>query len=131
TSLFFLRNLPVDIQLATRKAIAEIENIEPNIVICCGMAEKRSRLTIESQAWCEDNCLSTAIDLPKLKQSLVNTEISHDAGKFVCEGLYYQLLKYIQLHGKNLDCIFIHVPKLETNNSTQILEDFRRVLAWF
>lgn len=130
-SLFFLRNLPVDVRLASQSVIAEIQRIQPHVVICCGMAEKRNKLTIESQAWCENECLNTEIDLSKLNQKLVSTEISHDAGKFVCEGLYYQILKYIQTPNKNIDCVFVHVPKLEDNNSNAVLEDFQRLINWF
>ena len=40
-SLFFLRNLPVDVQLASQQVIAEVERIQPDVVMCCGMAEKK------------------------------------------------------------------------------------------
>ena len=130
-SLFFLRNLPVNIELASRKTIAEIERIKPNVVMCCGMAEKRERLTIESNARHKNECLYTVIDLSKLNQKLKATEISHDAGRFVCEALYYELLKYIQVKSNNIDCIFVHVPILKSNNSSLILKDIVNIFTWF
>ena len=130
-SLSFLRNIPVDIKLASQQVIAEIEKVEPDIIICCGMAEKRTKLTIESNASCEDECFYTSINLQELSKILVATEISHDAGKFVCEGLYYQVLKYIQSINKNVHCIFVHVPVLEHNYSRSIWRDFHLIILAF
>ena len=130
-SLFFLRNLPVDIKLASRQVIIEIKRIQPDVIICCGMAEKRDKLTIESNALCKDERLHSKINLTELLNLLVVTEISHDAGKFVCEGLYYQVLKYIQAQPKNIDCIFVHVPLLRDSNLGLILEDFHFMFTWF
>ena len=129
-SLYFLRNLPVDIDLASIKVIAEIDRIRPDIIICCGMAEKRDKLTVEFQAICQSECLHSSIDLTNLTQNLLATEISHDAGKFVCEGLYYQVLKYIQ-DRENIHCIFVHVPLLENSVRDLILRDFHSILLAF
>ena len=130
-SLFFLRSLPVNTELATKKVIDKIKRLEPDAVICCGMAEKRNKLTIESNASYKGKCLFTSVDLENIGKNLIITEISNDAGKFVCEGLYYKVLKYIQLHHKEIRCIFIHVPLLNNTNSNLILEDFCSVLRSF
>ncbi len=130
-SLSFLRNIPVDIKLASQQVISEIEKVEPDVIICCGMAEKRNKLTIESNASCEDECFYTSINCQELSKMLVATEISHDAGKFVCEGLYYQILKYIQSINKNVHCIFVHVPVLEYNHSCLIWRDFHLIIIAF
>ena len=130
-SLFFLRSLSVDIQIASQQVIAEVERIQPNVVMCCGMAEKRERLAIESNAWHKNECLYSTVNLSDLNQKLNVTEISHDAGKFVCEGLYYELLKYLQVESKSIDCIFVHVPKLEGSNVNSILNDISSMFAWF
>lgn len=122
--LSFLSNLPVDIELASQKVISEAEKIQPDVIMCCGMAEKRNKLTIESNAAYQNECLYTSINLEELNKKLMVTEISHDAGKFVCEGLYYRVLKYIQLPNKNSRCLFVHVPILENNNLDSILRDF-------
>lgn len=129
-SLFFLRNLPVDIELASQTTIKKIEDINPDVVICCGMAEKRNKLTVESNASCRDECLYTAVDLVKLIRLTTITEVSSDAGKFVCEGLYYQILKYIQLQNKHIYCIFVHVPLLRKNTGL-IEKDFSSLIEYF
>ena len=131
-SLFFIRKLPVNIELASDLVISKIQAIQPDVIICCGMAEKREKLTIESNASCQAECLYTSIDLFELTKNLEVTKISYDAGKFVCEGLYYQVLKYIQSQNKNILCIFVHVPLLKNSNlSLHIQRDFDRILTWF
>ena len=92
------------------------------------MAEKRNKLSIESNATYQNKCLYTAVDLVKLSNNLVATEISHDAGKFVCEGLYYHVLNYIQAWKKNILCIFVHVPLLTEKRLDLIEQDFERIL---
>ena len=130
-SLFFLRNLPVNIELATKKVIDKMKQLKPDVVVCCGMAEKRNKLTIESNASSKSECLFTSVDLEKISKNLITTEISNDAGKFVCEGLYYEVLNYIQLHNKEIRCIFIHVPLLDNTNLNLILKDFYSILLSF
>jgi pyroglutamyl-peptidase len=70
--------------------------------------------------------LNTSVDLVKLVTGLAVTEISHDAGKFVCEGLYYEVLK--SLDQRNIPCIFVHVPVLTPDNLPNILADFQLII---
>lgn len=130
-TLSFIRNLPVDIDLASQKVIKAIKNIKPNAIVCCGMAESRSRLTIESSAFCQEKCLQTSVDLKALKSLLPITDISHDAGKFVCEGLYYQVLQYTMKDETDyIPCLFIHVPLLSKSNLELIKKDFKIILEF-
>ncbi|NEN91974.1 MAG: peptidase C15 [Okeania sp. SIO3H1] len=128
-SLSFLRKLPVDSQIATEIVIDQIEEIQPDLIICCGMAEKREILTIESQASCGEMVMKTSIDLAELVVGLDMTEISNDAGKFVCEDLYYSVLKYLELSCLKSKCLFVHVPILTEDNREIILEDFMKILS--
>jgi pyroglutamyl-peptidase len=57
------------------------------------------------------------------KKILLNP-ISHNAGKFVCEGLYYQILRHLQRLVPHTESIFLHVPVLGTGNSDKIMADF-------
>lgn len=129
-ALKFLRQLPVDTQLATEQVISHIETLHPQGIICCGMAEKRQTLTIESQARCQEACLHSVVDLTELVNSLGFTQISHDAGKFVCEGLYYQILKYLQPLPQTIPCIFVHVPLLNPNNQELIQQDLNLIIKY-
>ncbi|MDY6936817.1 MAG: peptidase C15 [Cyanobacteriota bacterium] len=119
-----LRKLPVDNKLATDRTIAAIEQLQPTGILCCGMAEKRSRLTLESQATRGEEILPTTVDLDTLLPKLAVTEISHDAGDFVCNHLYYTLLEYLHDRNSNIPCLFVHVPLLDANNLAPIVDDF-------
>lgn len=166
-SLTFLRQLPVDVSQASRCAIAKIEELQPDCIICCGMAESRSTLTVESCATRRDSLflirlysycmtfarflkvkklqdflpilfginhrpnsilLKTSVNLDTLLEVTSATEISHDAGKFVCEGLYYEVLNHLRQRNFNSPCIFVHVPVLTPDNSQSIVADFQRIL---
>ena len=123
-SVALLRKLPVYYHLAPYLAIAEIQAVRPDVVICCGMAEGRQKLTVESQATSGADAIKTPVDLQRLIAGLTATEISHDAGKFVCEATYYSVLKYLHYCQLPASCIFVHVPVLTPDNSSSIVADF-------
>lgn len=123
-SLTFLRQLPVDVEQAKLRALSKIDEMQPDAIICCGMAESRSRLSVESNATCGNTVLKTGVDLQELIADSTEIEISHDAGKFVCEGLYYEVLKYLGERRLNSRCIFVHVPLLNQANLAQIVAYF-------
>lgn len=127
SSLTFLRRLPVDVEKASSYLIDKINQITPDAIICCGMAECRYKLSIESNATCGDLVLKTNIELEKLVYN-TKIQISHDAGKFVCEGLYYTVLKYILDSNLNISCIFVHVPILTEENFASVLADFMLII---
>lgn len=122
-----LRKLPVDPERAAGVTLTKIVEVKPDAVICCGMAESRAMLTIESTACCGDQALKTAVDLDALIQGLGVTEISHEAGKFVCESLYHSVLNFLKKSSLNIPCIFVHVPIITPANEALILTDFLRV----
>jgi pyroglutamyl-peptidase len=68
------------------------------------------------------------VDLEELVAGLAATEISYDAGKFVCEGLYYEVLKYLGNGKRNVCCIFVHVPILTPENLPSIVADFQVII---
>jgi pyroglutamyl-peptidase len=142
-SLNFMRKLPVNVDRTSELVIDKINNLQPDAIICCGMAESRQQLSIESSASCERDCaprpkpiginrlrdrITTSLDLEKLISKLSATYISHDAGKFVCEGLYYQVLNYLRSNQLNSQCIFVHVPLLNSNNFPEIVDNFKSIL---
>ncbi|MEG4245372.1 peptidase C15 [Microcoleus sp. MON2_D6] len=127
-SLTFLRKLPVDFQLAPNLAIAQINQLQPDTIICCGMAESRQKLTVESCACCDSDILKTAVNIEPLVADLAATEISHEAGKFVCEALYYAVLKHICDSQIPAKCIFVHVPILTEENADKIVADFLLII---
>ncbi len=127
-SLTFLRKLPVDVEKASKQVIATIDKIKPDAIICCGMAEGRKMLTVESNARWKGDCLSTTVNLPQLIAGLSHTAISDDAGQFVCEGLYYHVLNYINQSSLSSSCIFVHIPILTETNQGLILKDMELIV---
>lgn len=128
-SLTFLRQLPVDIQLASTQVIEQINHIQPDVIICSGMAEKRLQLSIESNATFNEHKLTTNVNLQQLIGEFHNViEISHDCGKFVCEGLYYSVLDYLYQKQLNIPCIFVHIPLLTPQNLSQIVTYFAIII---
>ncbi|MFN6483590.1 MULTISPECIES: peptidase C15 [unclassified Nostoc] len=122
--LTFLRQLPVDVQLASTQVIEKINAIQPDYIICCGMAASRTQLSVEAVASWKEIVLQTEVDLEKLVAGAAAIQISHDCGKFVCEGLYYSVLDYLSQNKLTARCIFVHVPVLNQENLMGILADF-------
>jgi pyroglutamyl-peptidase len=123
-----LRKLPVDFQRAPELVIGAIQEYAPEVIICCGMAERRSRLTVESNGKLGEEILKTGVNLQALVNDLKITTISHDAGRFVCNHLYSSVLSYLRQYQLNSQCIFVHVPVLTPDNCAEILADFGLIL---
>ncbi|MBE9248742.1 peptidase C15 [Dolichospermum sp. LEGE 00240] len=129
--LIFLPHLPVDVQLASSRVITKINELQPDYIICCGMAASRSQLSVEVLARgtsisinSPENIFQTSVDLEKLLVGTAAVEISYDCGKFVCEGLYYSVLGYLHHSQPSIKCIFVHVPILNPENSPEMIADF-------
>lgn len=124
SSLHFLRYLPVNLPIARDLTIFKIEQWQPDLVICCGMAESRHQLQVESQATVGQDTLKTRLNLAQLVSGIPQTTISHDAGRFVCNSLYHAILYYLQTTFPDRDGLFIHVPLLTATNREPIISDF-------
>lgn len=126
--LTFLRQLRVDVQLASFRVIEKIHQLQPDVIICCGMAQRRTLLSVEVSASCGEIVLQTTVNLEKLVAGARAVEISHDCGKFVCEGLYYSVLEELRQRQLTTPCIFVHVPILTEENLPLILDDFLLII---
>jgi pyroglutamyl-peptidase len=124
-----LRKIAVDFRLAPQAVIAQMQELEPDVVVCCGMAETRSHLTIESCGTYQNHVLQTSLNLDRIVRSLQFTTISHDAGEFVCNHLYYSILKYIKDHQLPTQAVFVHVPLLSDATLELVVNDFS-ILLW-
>lgn len=144
-SVYLLRQLPVNTPVAREMAIAQVMRLQPQVMLCCGMAELRERLSLESRAVVGNQVLQTSIHLTELIKDLSHSEISDDAGRFVCNSFYYSMMDYFRINDSinnslvndsqvaNLQCacLFIHVPILTNLNRSQILMDFCKILNQF
>ncbi|MEA5551623.1 peptidase C15 [Anabaena cylindrica UHCC 0172] len=142
--LNFLRQLPVDVELASSRVIAKINELKPDYVICCGMAASRQQLSIEvlarilslqstdiSSRDCAESFWQTTLQTTVNVEQLVEgteVEISYDCGKFVCESLYYSVLNYLNQSPLPIPCIFVHVPILNQENLHRMIADFVLIL---
>jgi pyroglutamyl-peptidase len=127
-SVYFLRQLPVNTPVAKDLAIAQITQLNPQVMLCCGMAESRQKLSLESQASVGFQTLHTPMPLPDLMEDLTHSEISHDAGSFVCNSFYYSMMDYFKMQNLRCNCLFLHVPILTHVNRSQISIDFCKIL---
>jgi pyroglutamyl-peptidase len=119
-----LRHVPVDFHVAPRQVLARIAELQPQRVVCCGMAETRSTLSVESNGVFQSDRRFTSVDLAQLLEPTTETVISHDAGRFVCNYLYYQVLRYWPA----LPTIFVHVPLFTDDTAKAIANDFLALL---
>ena len=124
-----LRKLPVDFEQAPAQVIHAVDSWRPDIVVCCGMAERRSRLAIESNGTVGSDTIYTPVQVNELVQGLSHTEVSHHAGRFVCNHTYYRVLQYIQSAQLPTHCVFVHVPLLTTANQEAIAIEFAQLLT--
>lgn len=113
-----------------------IEEFQPNIVICVGQAGGRNKITVErvainiDDARIADNNNNAPIDetirddgenayfstLPikaivsELEKNNIPAAVSNTAGTFVCNHIMYQALYLSKTKFKNINAGFIHIP---------------------
>ena len=119
---YLLRHLPVHNQAATEQLTAAIHRYQPQQILCCGMAESRTLLELEKQATLDGHTRMTSITIEAWLEDLPHSNISYDAGNFVCNYLYYQALRLCATSDQA--ALFVHVPILTSSNQTAIATDF-------
>ena len=125
-----VRNLPVSFDLAPLETLQQVMLHRPRAVVCCGMAEKRPLLTVERYGTHDKHRLETPLDLHALIDQTIHTRISISAGSFVCNRLYYRLLRHLQQSGVKTPALFVHVP-LITDYNRQVVEfDFLKIIRY-
>lgn len=128
TNALVLPQLPVNFDLAPMEVINHIVQYRPQGVICCGMAENRNTLTVERWGTCQEQRLETPINLSTLVNNTVHTRISEDAGSFVCNRLYYRVLKHLQQ--QSVAALFVHVPLITSTNQAVLEFDFLKIVDY-
>lgn len=123
-----VRQLPVHTERASDRVIAAIERDRPDYVLCCGMAESRTDLELETNAKCDDEVLHSTADLALWVRGLTRTRLSHDAGSFVCNGTYYRVLQWLRDRRYATQCVFVHVPRLDGMHQSAVKEDFSEMI---
>ncbi len=129
SNVVVLRHLPVHWQLAPCQVIAKAIAIRAAAIVCCGMAERRSLLTVEQCARLGRQTRATTLDLQQLIAGTRCTDISQYAGRYVCNHLYYQILRFDQECSPwPMPGLFIHVPVLQPSTEPWLAEDLQLIL---
>ena len=128
SSLHFFRYLPVNLPVARSLTISKFQQVQPDVLVCCGMAEARSWLSVEAQATVHTRTLQTSLNLTQLTAGLKHTVLSQDAGRFVCNSLYYAMLDYLHRASPQCPCLFVHVPPVKSTGWELIVADFRQLI---
>ena len=123
-----LRRIPVSFDLAPAQVIAEMVSTGATYVVCCGMAEGRQYLNLERYARRSGRQLQTGLDLEALLAGTVLTRISMDAGSYVCNHLYFEVLAFMQQCHWPGEALFVHVPCLNSANLDWLVDDLARIL---
>lgn len=124
----WLSQVPVSFAIAPIRVINAMYRFCPRAVVCCGMAEKRAYLSLEQQGKGAAQSLQTDLNLVELLADTRLSQISDDAGDYVCNALYYQVLQAIQKRAITTPCLFVHVPVLRESTRSLIQSDMRLVL---
>lgn len=127
----WMTSVPVNFETAAAQVIAELHQLMPRAVICCGMAEKRAHLSIECCARYSTQTLFTPVDAEQLLTETWLSELSFDAGRYVCNHLYYEVLKAICDRNLPIKAIFLHIPPLTPQNTPLLAHDFCQILNQF
>jgi pyroglutamyl-peptidase len=123
-----LRHIPVSFDLAPCRVISKTVELKPQVVVCCGMAEPRTHLELELNGKHPNRTLRTSLALQTLMAGTCLTRISHCAGDYVCNHLYYHLLEAITAQRLPTQALFIHVPLITPANQTWLVHDLSMIL---
>jgi len=123
-----MRQIPVSFDLAPSRVIAKMVELQPQVVVCCGMAETNTHLALELNGTSSERVLKTSLALHHLIMGTQLTQISHCAGDYVCNHLYYHLLEVIHRHRWSIHALFIHIPRLNPANESFLVHDLSLIL---
>jgi pyroglutamyl-peptidase len=85
-------------------------------------------LELELNGKSSTRTLRTSLALNPLLANTHLTQISHCAGDYVCNHLYYHLLDTIHRHRWPTQALFIHIPRVSPDNEPFLIHDLSLVL---
>ena len=95
----------------------KLKNQEYDLIIAFGQRPNVGSINLEKKACIDGNELITNYDYNKLEKLLENSgfsvEISNNAGKYLCNHIFYAGLMYISKNNLNTKMIFIHIPSIK------------------
>ncbi len=131
--------IPVEYERCARVLFNLADRLQPDAILCVGLAAGRDAISLEQVAVnvrasaAKDNAgvqfngekidpdgpesFSSTIRMKELAAFLqeqdVPARISYSAGSFVCNDLYYRLLRFVRTEAPTMPAGFIHVPPSE------------------
>jgi pyroglutamyl-peptidase len=88
-----------------------------DLIIAFGQRPNVKSINLEKKACIDGNELITNYDYNKLEKLLEDSgftaEISNNAGKYLCNHIFYTGLMYIRQNNLNTKMIFIHIPSMK------------------
>lgn len=124
----YCRHLPVKINNAKKIVYEQLEKNVPDLIVLSGMAESREFVFAEKLARKKDKVCESTLQLNEAIEG-TDIRISDNAGQFVCENLYYNVLNYCKKNKLKSKCVFIHVPLLSKDVNNTFNEDFKKFLT--
>lgn len=133
--------LPVDFVKADRALRALLARRKPDVLVMLGLAESRSLIHLEAVALNVDHHedlrrpierrapLALPVRLPlnaiqqRLKKIGVRSAISHHAGTFLCNHVFFRGLRWM-----DGPCGFVHVPPFRALPRTRMIQAVRTIL---
>ncbi len=139
--------LPVDFDQADRVLRREIRRRKPDVLVMLGLAPSRKLLSLEAVALNVDHseepgpneawrrtiekgapaAIGTRLPLEmlqlRLKDAGVRSTISHHAGTFLCNHVFYRGLRWMKG-----PCGFVHVPPFRALPKPRLLQAVRTIL---
>jgi pyroglutamyl-peptidase len=130
--------LPTAFEASEERIRQLIRDAAPDAILCLGVAQKRDSINVERVAhnWDEatipDNqglqlsgqeivadgaeTYTSTLPIERMMEALQNANIpavvSDNAGRYVCNHVFYASRHEIDLRGLNIPCGFVHVPGL-------------------
>ena len=131
--------LPVDFQESVDQMVQAIDTYEPDLIISLGLAANAKNIRVEILAInirfdsLADKPFTTLRYIDKdgplfLRSTLTIDESvqaikqytpsikSYSAGLYICNTLFYQTIRYLNEHDKDIPMGFIHVPQITPTN---------------
>ncbi|MES2476834.1 MAG: pyroglutamyl-peptidase I [Verrucomicrobiota bacterium] len=152
------RILPVDAVVAPSRLKQALRSLRPDAVVMLGEAAGSKTIRLETRAWNEmdfripdiagrliaarpiredgPNSLNSTLPLDLIFTSLdadghpVST--SNDAGRYLCNQVFYQTMDYLVGHDMEIPAGFIHLPlaaDFPTNQAADAMAKLLRVMA--
>ncbi|MFT7588910.1 MAG: pyroglutamyl-peptidase [Limisphaerales bacterium] len=147
-NVFQFEVLPTVFELSAQILKKAIDEIQPDFILLCGVAEESNSIRLEKLALNvnharipdtegkqpidesavsgEPIALESKVDLAALKVRLnaldIPAELSFHAGTYVCNHIYFHMLSYTKAKG-----FFMHVPNVPTANMS--MEDLENAVT--